>query len=101
MNTDLYYSILKVLRNLERAFVRPPGSARILFTTKTRRREEIAKDFLRVFVVRFFWLRLCCLCLSVFICGFILCSREISSGFAVAQSGAGEAPATGDTWRGV
>jgi len=38
------------------------GSACILFTTKTRRREEILCDSsrLRVFVVRFFGLRLRC-----------------------------------------
>jgi len=42
--------------------VRPPGSAGILFTTKTRRHEDAKnrKGFLRVFVVRFFWLRLGC-----------------------------------------
>src|SRR5437667_3498908 len=44
-----------------------PGSAGILFTTTTRRREEILCDSLRlrVFGVRFFWLRRGC---TVFIC---------------------------------
>jgi len=38
------------------------GSSGILFTAKTRSREEILCDSsrLRVFVVRFFWLRLGC-----------------------------------------
>jgi len=44
-----------------------PGGAGILFTTTTRRREEILCDSLRlrVFGVRFFWLRRGC---TVFIC---------------------------------
>src|SRR5205809_4579622 len=52
--------VLFVLCNLARISVRSPRSAGILFTTKTRRREESQRisSRLRVFVVRFFWLRL-------------------------------------------
>src|SRR5881392_1163412 len=73
MNTDERGSMFicttnpKILCFLQRISVRSPGSARILFTTKTRRREESQRisSRLRVFVVRFFWLQLGC---AVFIC---------------------------------
>src|SRR2546421_12443983 len=51
MNTDEHGSRFicttnpKILCFLQRIFVRSPASARILFTTKTRKREESQKDF--------------------------------------------------------